>query len=53
MQIPFADFLNHDGISEADVLFDEAKQLSEVSLSVSLTLCRTVKLIEPLCGVAV
>lgn len=38
MQIPFADFLNHDGISEADVLCDEAKQLSEVSLSVSLTL---------------
>lgn len=28
--IPFADFLNHDGISEADVLCDEAKQLSEV-----------------------
>ncbi|XP_063942592.1 fructose-bisphosphate aldolase-lysine N-methyltransferase, chloroplastic isoform X4 [Daucus carota subsp. sativus] len=28
--IPFADFLNHDGISEADVLCDETKQLSEV-----------------------
>ncbi|GAY64978.1 hypothetical protein CUMW_237710 [Citrus unshiu] len=28
--IPFADFLNHDGLSEAVVLHDEDKQLSEV-----------------------
>ncbi|CAK9155095.1 unnamed protein product [Ilex paraguariensis] len=28
--IPFADFLNHDGISEADVLSDEGKKHSEV-----------------------
>ncbi|KAJ4719777.1 fructose-bisphosphate aldolase-lysine N-methyltransferase, chloroplastic [Melia azedarach] len=28
--IPFADFLNHDGLSEAIVLNDEDKQLSEV-----------------------
>ncbi|CAN0909361.1 Ribulose-1,5 bisphosphate carboxylase/oxygenase large subunit N-methyltransferase, chloroplastic [Linum grandiflorum] len=28
--IPFADFMNHDGVSEAIVLNDESKQVSEV-----------------------
>ncbi|CAN1174141.1 Actin-histidine N-methyltransferase [Linum perenne] len=31
--IPFADFMNHDGVSEAILLNDENKQVSEVQIS--------------------
>lgn len=31
LQIPFADFLNHDGVSETVLLSDEGKQISEVA----------------------